>query len=155
MRSSAEGLVTRLFAPPPPPSAGATAPAGRGLLPRRGGFRGVALQFTAQLDELLRLVGRSQPHFIRCVKPNGEKLPRRFERPVVLRQLRCGGVLEAVRVFASGYPDRVPTRDFVGRYCSVPSAPPHARPEAWAEGGGGEAGGGGGEAGSGGEAGWQ
>ena len=41
----------------------------------------------------------------------------------MLRQLRCGGVLEAVRVFSAGYPDRLRIRDFLGTYaCVVPPA---------------------------------
>ena len=87
MRGSSEPLVASLFSQPPPPGAssalGAAGKAagaagggvhgggGGGLLPRRGGgFRGVALSFVAQLDELLRVVGASQPHFVRGVKPN-------------------------------------------------------------------------------------
>ena len=84
--------------------------------------------YAAELDELLRVIRSSTAHFVRCIKPNVRKAARCFEEPVVMRQLRCGGVLEAVRVFASGFPDRMPIRDFVGTYCSVvaPSKlPPH------------------------------
>ena len=97
---------------------------------KRGGrgFRGVVGGYAAELDELLRVIRSSTAHFVRCIKPNVRKAARCFEEPVVMRQLRCGGVLEAVRVFASGFPDRMPIRDFVGTYCSVvaPSKlPPH------------------------------
>ena len=98
MRSSTEPLIAALFGPPPASVNSAPPAGGRGLLPRRGGFRGVALQFSAQLDELLRVVERSQPHFIRCIKPNTSKLAHSFDPPTVLRQLRCGGVIEAVRI---------------------------------------------------------
>jgi hypothetical protein len=99
--------VASLFAPPP---AEQQPPAGR------RGFKGVVGKYASELDQLLRVIAGSRAHFVRCVKPNTLKAARRFERDVVLRQLRCGGVLEAVRVFSSGYPDRLPIREFVGTY---------------------------------------
>uniref|UniRef100_A0A7S4BIM4 Myosin motor domain-containing protein n=1 Tax=Chrysotila carterae TaxID=13221 RepID=A0A7S4BIM4_CHRCT len=89
------------------------------LTRRRGGFRGVVLQFATQLDELLRVVASSQPHFIRCIKPNTFKAAAHFDTDTILRQLRCGGVLEAVRVFASGFPDRMRIGEFVSRFRSA------------------------------------
>ena len=77
------------------------------------------MAFAADLDDLLRLVTASHTHFVRCVKPNGEKAAHLWDADMVLRQLRCGGVLEAVRVYSSGYPDRMPIKDFVGRFRSV------------------------------------
>ena len=50
---------------------------------------------------------------------NGEKRAHQWDGDLVLRQLRCGGVLEAVRVYSSGYPDRMSIKDFVGRFRSV------------------------------------
>ena len=112
LRASSEPLCAALFAP-----RAAASPHGA----RRGGskFRGVVLAFAADLDDLLRLVTASHTHFVRCVKPNGEKAAHLWDADMVLRQLRCGGVLEAVRVYSSGYPDRMPIKDFVGRFRSV------------------------------------
>ena len=47
-------------------------------------------------------------HFVRCIKPNREKVPASFVDPLVDTQLRCSGVFEAVRVIGLGYPDRLP-----------------------------------------------
>lgn len=32
----------------------------------------------------------TEPHYIRCVKPNSSNLPQKFENTSVLHQLRCG-----------------------------------------------------------------
>ena len=40
---------------------------------------------------------------------------------MVTKQLRCSGVMEAVRVIAAGYPDRVPHFEILGR-CATPAA---------------------------------
>ena len=110
MRVSSQPLVAAIFcAVPHSPAAPHARIAGR----RGGGFRGVALQFVAQLDALLRVVGSSAPHFIRCIRPNARKQAHLFDEELVLRQLRCGGVLEAVRVFSAGYPDRMLDRKSV------------------------------------------
>ncbi|KAL1512290.1 hypothetical protein AB1Y20_005552 [Prymnesium parvum] len=112
MRSSSQPLVSEIFS---------ATPAAKNLTRRSrgGGFRGVAVQFISQLDALLRVIGSSQPHFIRCIRPNSLKRAHLFDDELVLNQLRCGGVLEAVRVFSSGYPDRMLIKEFVGRYSAI------------------------------------
>ncbi|KAJ1622602.1 P-loop containing nucleoside triphosphate hydrolase protein, partial [Pavlovales sp. CCMP2436] len=87
-------------------------------------FKGVAPQFDAQLQRLLRVLGAGQVHFVRCVKPNGDKKPGRFEGERVLAQLRCGGVMEAVRVFAAGFPDRVLHESVCARFAALAGLPP-------------------------------
>ena len=67
-------------------------------------FKGVAAKFQQQLEELLTLVGFSDLHFVRCVKPNQKKAPRAFEPDMVETQLRSSGVFEAVRVIGMGFP---------------------------------------------------
>lgn len=58
----------------------------------------VGAQFKTQLSELLTVVRATTPHYVRCLKPNAAQVPRQLERDSVVGQLRCGGVLEAVRV---------------------------------------------------------
>ena len=58
----------------------------------------VGAQFKTQLNELLTVVRATTPHYVRCLKPNAAQVPRQLERDSVVGQLRCGGVLEAVRV---------------------------------------------------------
>ena len=56
------------------------------------------------LDELVSL----KPFFIRCIKPNMEKVAKVFTVPLVLEQLRCSGLMGAVRLMQEAYPTRVP-----------------------------------------------
>jgi myosin-5 len=57
----------------------------------------------------------TEPHFIRCIKPNTSQLPNIFEQELVLQQLRCCGVLEVVRISRSGYPTRHSHQEFASR----------------------------------------
>ena len=44
--------------------------------------------------------------YIRCIKPNGLIKPDIFESFEVCRQLRCAGMLEAIRIRKCGFPVR-------------------------------------------------
>jgi myosin-5 len=73
-------------------------------------------QFTTQLRELVIRIDKTQPHYIRCLKPNDALVPNDFSNAMIGDQLRCGGVLEAVRVSRLGYPHRYDHADFYKRY---------------------------------------
>ena len=64
----------------------------------------VGSQFAAQLQDLRQRIDNTSPHYIRCLKPNDELIPDHFESMIIADQLRCAGVLEAVRVSRVGYP---------------------------------------------------
>ena len=76
----------------------------------------VSMQFRLQLAELMVKVSSTMPHYIRCLKPNDQNLPDKFNRKRTTEQLRYGGVLEAVRVARSGFPVRLSQVDFFSRY---------------------------------------
>lgn len=78
--------------------------------------KSVGAQFSAQLRSLRDRIDRTVPHYIRCLKPNDDLVPDMFEPKNIVEQLRCGGVLEAVRVSRAGYPTRYPHELFMGRY---------------------------------------
>lgn len=42
-----------------------------------------------------------------------------FENANVLQQLRCGGVLEAVRISCAGFPTKFPFEDFVDHFWNL------------------------------------
>ena len=73
-------------------------------------------QFSRQLQELRQKIDLTTPHYIRCLKPNDELEPDSFNPLVVADQLRCAGVIEAVRVSRLGYPQRYSHARFVSRY---------------------------------------
>jgi len=78
--------------------------------------KSVGAQFSAQLAQLRSRIDTTVPHYIRCLKPNDELVPDSFDPKMIVDQLRCGGVLEAVRVSRAGYPTRYPHDVFKARY---------------------------------------
>lgn len=86
--------------------------AGRGTVATKS----VSFQFAAQLRTLRSRIETTVPHYIRCLKPNDELAADYFEPKNIVEQLRCGGVLEAVRVSRAGYPTRYPHDVFTARY---------------------------------------
>nr|XP_034981775.1 unconventional myosin-X isoform X1 [Zootoca vivipara] len=76
----------------------------------------VSLQFKVSLHSLMATLSTSNPFFVRCIKPNMEKMPDQFDQNVVLNQLRYSGILETVRIRRAGFPVRRPFLDFHERY---------------------------------------
>ncbi|VDK29487.1 unnamed protein product [Anisakis simplex] len=64
----------------------------------------------------MKVLGATTPHYVRCIKPNDEKLPFTFEPKRAIQQLRACGVLETVRISTAGYPSRWLYDDFGRRY---------------------------------------
>ncbi|KAJ7535365.1 hypothetical protein O6H91_12G030000 [Diphasiastrum complanatum] len=79
-------------------------------------FSSIATNFKLQLQALMDTLNSTEPHYIRCVKPNMLNKPGQFENRNVLQQLRCGGVLEAVRISCAGYPTRRTFDEFLDRF---------------------------------------
>jgi len=79
-------------------------------------FSSVGARFKRQLGDLMQALRAMEPHYVRCIKPNGANRPMIFESPGVLHQLRCGGVLEAVRISCAGYPSKVHYTDFADHF---------------------------------------
>ncbi|KAI5415920.1 hypothetical protein KIW84_041091 [Lathyrus oleraceus] len=79
-------------------------------------FSSIATQFKQQMQSLLETLSATEPHYIRCVKPNNLLKPGIFENNDVLQQLRCGGVMEAIRISCAGYPTRKNFDEFVQRF---------------------------------------
>jgi myosin-5 len=76
-------------------------------------------QFRSQLKSLRRKIDRASPHYIRCLKPNDLLVPDHFDIAIVAEQLRCGGILEAVRVARAGFTQHYAHADFLRRYRSL------------------------------------
>ncbi|KAK9671716.1 hypothetical protein RND81_12G049800 [Saponaria officinalis] len=78
-------------------------------------FSSIGTGFKHQLQALLETLSSTEPHYIRCIKPNNLLKPAIFENSNVLHQLRCGGVMEAIRISCAGFPTRRPFLDFINR----------------------------------------
>ncbi|AES81671.2 putative myosin ATPase [Medicago truncatula] len=79
-------------------------------------FSSIGSRFKQQLQSLLETLSSTEPHYIRCVKPNNLLKPAIFDNKNVLLQLRCGGVMEAIRISCAGYPTRKAFDEFVDRF---------------------------------------
>jgi myosin heavy subunit len=79
-------------------------------------FESVTAKFKRQLTDLMQRIYAAQPHFVRCINPNSRKVARQLEPEMVLDQLRCSGLMEAVRVSRAGFPVRILHTDFVSRF---------------------------------------
>ncbi|KAH0921053.1 hypothetical protein HID58_021071 [Brassica napus] len=79
-------------------------------------FSSIGSRFKLQLQQLMETLNSTEPHYIRCVKPNNLLKPAIFENVNIMQQLRCGGVLEAIRISCAGYPTRKPFFEFINRF---------------------------------------
>ncbi|PSS15490.1 Myosin-17 like, partial [Actinidia chinensis var. chinensis] len=79
-------------------------------------FSSIGSRFKLQLQSLMETLNSTEPHYIRCVKPNNVLKPAIFENLNIIQQLRCGGVLEAIRISCAGYPTRRTFYEFLLRF---------------------------------------
>ncbi|KAG2914866.1 Unconventional myosin-Ia, partial [Phytophthora cactorum] len=73
----------------------------------------VSAQFKSQLDRLIVQIGRTEAHYVRCLKPNEVKKHGIFDRERMVEQMRSVGVLEAVRIARHGYSVRLAHASFI------------------------------------------
>ncbi|KAI3702898.1 hypothetical protein L6452_28651 [Arctium lappa] len=76
----------------------------------------VGTKFKGQLFKMIQQLENSKPHFIRCIRPNAKQLPGMYEKDIVLQQIRCGGVLEMVRISKSRYPTCMTHQEFANKF---------------------------------------
>jgi hypothetical protein len=95
-----------------------------GSVMARGGapssrFQSLAGNFARQLQLLMLTLQTTTPYFVRCINPNASKQKLLFDDEYVRPQLRCGGLIEALRILKLGFPNRVAYAEIVGRYGSI------------------------------------
>ncbi|CAK0883082.1 unnamed protein product [Prorocentrum cordatum] len=79
--------------------------------------------FQASLGDLMAKLREAEPHFVRCIKPNKDKVPSIFESKLAYEQLSNTGVVEAMRIRQDGLPIRLEFEDFLGKYrAALPDA---------------------------------
>ncbi|CBZ53348.1 myosin head motor domain-containing protein TgMyo I [Neospora caninum Liverpool] len=83
--------------------------------------KSVSAVFKDQVRGLLETIEETDPFYVRCIKPSAEKGRGLFDSADVLRQLRCAGVLETVRIRRDGYPVRLPFSGFLGQFSCLAS----------------------------------
>jgi len=78
---------------------------------KSSGGKTIGLKFKTALQSLSKTLSKTQPHYIRCVKPNDHKYNcdqgwKAFEGVKVKEQLLRAGVMETVKIRQSGFPVR-------------------------------------------------
>lgn len=82
-------------------------------------------KFAKQLNDLMAALNLTEPHYIRCIKPNPNKAQMEFHPVMVLEQLRYSGVFEAVKIRKMGFPFRYTHIQFWKRFkCIFPPEEP-------------------------------
>ncbi|KAK3241476.1 hypothetical protein CYMTET_48766 [Cymbomonas tetramitiformis] len=69
-------------------------------------------QFCTQLRALIQRLNATQPHFVKCLKPNMEKKGGFFVAEEILTQLRYTGIVGLCKIRQVGYPARIPQDEF-------------------------------------------
>jgi len=64
----------------------------------------------------MKSLNQTEPYFVRCINPNKQKSSKIWNEKIVEHQLRCGGLLEALKVLKLGYPTRVPYKLLYEKY---------------------------------------
>uniref|UniRef100_A0A8C9GPQ9 Myosin-A-like n=1 Tax=Piliocolobus tephrosceles TaxID=591936 RepID=A0A8C9GPQ9_9PRIM len=76
----------------------------------------IGSQFLNQLISLMSLINCTEPHFIRCIKPNENKKPLEWCEPKILIQLHALSILEALTLRQLGYSYRRTFEEFLYQY---------------------------------------
>merc|ERR1719410_1225693 len=120
LKASKNKLLSQLFVAEGPESLGApaTAPKSRpGTMDNKKSHKKtVGAAFRDSLNLLMENLNSTNPHYVRCIKPNDAKQSFTFDNKRAVQQLRACGVLETVRISAAGYPSRWTYYDFYVRY---------------------------------------
>ncbi|MFH4975662.1 hypothetical protein AB6A40_002371 [Gnathostoma spinigerum] len=83
---------------------------------KSGSFMTVSMMYRESLNNLMSMLHKTHPHFIRCIIPNEKKKSGLLDAALVLNQLTCNGVLEGIRICRKGFPNRMLHADFKHRY---------------------------------------
>ncbi|CAM9415445.1 unnamed protein product [Chrysoparadoxa australica] len=80
------------------------------------GAKSLGTQFKDNLNNLLKVIQTTHPHYVRCIKPNDKLIAGKFDHARIAEQLRNAGVLEVIRVARAGFPVRLGIQEFIDRY---------------------------------------
>ena len=98
------------------------------------GVQTLGKKFVQSLAKLMEDLKQSNALFVRCIKPNPEKVPNKINGKSVIDQLRQSGTLDAVRLIQKGYPARIPYDLIHSNYSKVRDDGPDldiSSPPAW------------------------
>lgn len=76
-------------------------------------------KFKNQLSRLMETLSETKTRYIRCIKPNTRKAPLLMEHISTVEQLRCAGVVAAVTISRSAFPNRLEHLSVLDRFKSL------------------------------------
>uniref|UniRef100_A0A8C4JIF7 Myosin IH n=1 Tax=Dromaius novaehollandiae TaxID=8790 RepID=A0A8C4JIF7_DRONO len=86
----------------------------------------VATQFKNSLTSLIEILMSKEPSYVRCIKPNENKEPGKFDDYLIRHQVKYLGLMEHLRVRRAGFAYRRKYELFLQRYKSLcPATWPH------------------------------
>mmetsp|Transcript_25322 Transcript_25322/g.51923 ORF Transcript_25322/g.51923 Transcript_25322/m.51923 type:complete len:1182 (+) Transcript_25322:101-3646(+) len=91
--------------------------------PRRAKSNLVAItawtKYKGQLVKLMTMLGQTNSRYIRCIKPNVQKVPSIMQHVSTIEQLRCAGVVAAVTLSRSAFPNRIENKSTKFKFSSM------------------------------------
>ena len=80
------------------------------------GVSTISSQFRQKLSELMNELESSSLHFIRCIKPNDEHIPKKWDVEKVRNQLNYCGITSALKIARQTLPIRMKKEQFNKKY---------------------------------------
>jgi len=80
------------------------------------GVSTISSQFRQKLSELMNELESSSLHFIRCIKPNDEHIPKKWDVEKVRNQLNYCGIMSALKIARQTLPIRMKKEMFDKKY---------------------------------------
>jgi myosin-6 len=82
----------------------------------------------------MEILYKTNSHFIRCIKPNGQQKPNVFVNDAVMTQLRYSGMCAALVLMQAGFPTRISFDDLFSRYApKMPAMMARLKPQTFCE----------------------
>jgi hypothetical protein len=79
----------------------------------------IANSFKDSVAKLISTINGTEPHYIKCLKPNNDNVKDRFVMERIRDQLLYSGVMQTISISRSGFPFRFTYEHFYDRYYSL------------------------------------
>merc|ERR1712157_523517 len=76
-------------------------------------------KYKGQLSKLMAMLAQTNSRYIRCIKPNVPKKPFIMQHVSTIEQLRCAGVVAAVTLSRSAFPNRIENKTTKFKFSSM------------------------------------
>jgi myosin-5 len=91
----------------------------KGTTTSRNSSLTVSSKFRSQLHKLMQTIKKTKTRYVRCIKPNPEKTPKKIDLLSSVEQLRCAGVVAAVTISRLSFPNRLTHQIALDRFACI------------------------------------